>query len=146
MCVCLLARVQGVCTCLYLCPLTLGIAKLCSIIKAWLLQSTCVCVCTCNACLSESDILGGVWVTSVSDVYSIQITHQMGCVCFLNVPHLCCPCCLPLLFSPQPPQPKTPEVLWSETDSAVFHLTDESFDSFLEEHPAVLVMFYAPCK
>uniref|UniRef100_A0A7N8XBC7 Protein disulfide isomerase family A, member 5 n=1 Tax=Mastacembelus armatus TaxID=205130 RepID=A0A7N8XBC7_9TELE len=46
--------------------------------------------------------------------------------------------------NPQPPQPKTPEVLWSETDSSVFHLTDESFDSFLEEHPAVLVMFYAP--
>uniref|UniRef100_A0A7N6F6P9 Thioredoxin domain-containing protein n=1 Tax=Anabas testudineus TaxID=64144 RepID=A0A7N6F6P9_ANATE len=46
--------------------------------------------------------------------------------------------------NPQPPQPKTPEVLWSETDSAVFHLTDESFDSFLKEHPAALVMFYAP--
>uniref|UniRef100_A0A668A1Q4 Protein disulfide isomerase family A, member 5 n=1 Tax=Myripristis murdjan TaxID=586833 RepID=A0A668A1Q4_9TELE len=46
--------------------------------------------------------------------------------------------------NPQPPQPKTPEVPWSETDSAVFHLTDESFDSFLEEHPAALVMFYAP--
>uniref|UniRef100_A0A665WHT2 Protein disulfide-isomerase A5 n=1 Tax=Echeneis naucrates TaxID=173247 RepID=A0A665WHT2_ECHNA len=38
--------------------------------------------------------------------------------------------------NPQPPQPKTPEVPWSETDSPVFHLTDESFDSFLEEHPA----------
>ncbi|MEQ2256691.1 Protein disulfide-isomerase A5, partial [Ilyodon furcidens] len=49
-----------------------------------------------------------------------------------------------LSSSPQPPQPKTPEVLWSETDSSVFHLTDESFDSFLEEHPAALVMFYAP--
>uniref|UniRef100_A0A665WJ13 Thioredoxin domain-containing protein n=1 Tax=Echeneis naucrates TaxID=173247 RepID=A0A665WJ13_ECHNA len=46
--------------------------------------------------------------------------------------------------NPQPPQPKTPEVPWSETDSPVFHLTDESFDSFLEEHPAALVMFYAP--
>uniref|UniRef100_A0A3Q4FZL9 Protein disulfide isomerase family A, member 5 n=1 Tax=Neolamprologus brichardi TaxID=32507 RepID=A0A3Q4FZL9_NEOBR len=48
------------------------------------------------------------------------------------------------LKNPQPPQPKTPEVPWSETDSAVFHLSDESFDSFLEEHPAALVMFYAP--
>ncbi|TMS06451.1 Protein disulfide-isomerase A5, partial [Larimichthys crocea] len=46
--------------------------------------------------------------------------------------------------NPQPPQPKTPEVPWSETDSPVFHLSDESFDSFLEEHPAALVMFYAP--
>lgn len=48
------------------------------------------------------------------------------------------------LKNPQPPQPKTPEVPWSETDSPVFHLTDESFDSFLEEYPAALVMFYAP--
>uniref|UniRef100_A0A3B3XWP0 Thioredoxin domain-containing protein n=1 Tax=Poecilia mexicana TaxID=48701 RepID=A0A3B3XWP0_9TELE len=48
------------------------------------------------------------------------------------------------LKNPRPPQPKTPEVPWSETDSPVFHLTDESFDSFLEEHPAALVMFYAP--
>uniref|UniRef100_A0A3Q3XBY1 Protein disulfide-isomerase A5 n=1 Tax=Mola mola TaxID=94237 RepID=A0A3Q3XBY1_MOLML len=46
--------------------------------------------------------------------------------------------------NPQPPQPKTPEVPWSETGSPVFHLTDESFDSFLEENPAALVMFYAP--
>ncbi|XP_027020414.1 protein disulfide-isomerase A5 [Tachysurus fulvidraco] len=48
------------------------------------------------------------------------------------------------LKSPQPPQPKTPEIPWADSDSAVFHLTDESFDTFLEEHPSVLVMFYAP--
>uniref|UniRef100_A0A673JZD7 Protein disulfide-isomerase A5-like n=1 Tax=Sinocyclocheilus rhinocerous TaxID=307959 RepID=A0A673JZD7_9TELE len=48
------------------------------------------------------------------------------------------------LKNPQPPQPKTPEVPWSESGSAVFHLTDESFDTFLEEHPSVLIMFYAP--
>ncbi|XP_066543542.1 protein disulfide-isomerase A5 [Amia ocellicauda] len=48
------------------------------------------------------------------------------------------------LKNPQPPQPKTPEVPWSEESSDVFHLTDESFDQFLEEHPSVLVMFYAP--
>uniref|UniRef100_A0A1A8FWA8 Protein disulfide-isomerase A5 n=2 Tax=Nothobranchius korthausae TaxID=1143690 RepID=A0A1A8FWA8_9TELE len=48
------------------------------------------------------------------------------------------------LKNPQPPQPKTPEVPWPETDSAVFHLTDESFDGFLEKHPAALIMFYAP--
>uniref|UniRef100_A0A8C1YIA6 Protein disulfide-isomerase A5 n=1 Tax=Cyprinus carpio TaxID=7962 RepID=A0A8C1YIA6_CYPCA len=50
------------------------------------------------------------------------------------------------LKNPQPPQPKTPEVPWSESGSAVFHLTEESFDAFLEEHPSVLVMFYAPCE
>uniref|UniRef100_A0A8C9W0R2 Protein disulfide-isomerase A5 n=1 Tax=Scleropages formosus TaxID=113540 RepID=A0A8C9W0R2_SCLFO len=46
--------------------------------------------------------------------------------------------------NPQPPQPKDPEVPWSEVDSAVFHLTDDTFDSFMEEHPSALVMFYAP--
>ncbi|MFT7807871.1 protein disulfide-isomerase A5-like isoform X1 [Arapaima gigas] len=48
--------------------------------------------------------------------------------------------------NPQPPQPKNPEVPWSETESAVFHLADDTFDSFLEEHPSALVMFYAPCE
>ncbi|KAJ3592428.1 hypothetical protein NHX12_007555, partial [Muraenolepis orangiensis] len=48
------------------------------------------------------------------------------------------------LKNPQPPQPKTPEVPWSESESAVFHLTDATLDSFLEEHPSALVMFYAP--
>lgn len=99
-----------------------------------------------RVCPCEPDILGGVWVTAVPDVYSSQITRSLDRVCSLNVPHLCCLHCLPSLCSPQPPQPKTPEVLWSESDSAVVHLTDESFDGFLEEHPAVLVMFYAPCE
>lgn len=54
--------------------------------------------------------------------------------------------CFYLCASPQPPQPKTPEVPWAESDSAVFHLTDQTFDSFLEDHPAALVMFYAPCE
>ncbi|MFT7815063.1 protein disulfide-isomerase A5-like isoform X2 [Arapaima gigas] len=48
------------------------------------------------------------------------------------------------IADPQPPQPKAPEVPWSETDSAVHHLTDNTFDSFLEDHPSTLVMFYAP--
>ncbi|XP_028847852.1 protein disulfide-isomerase A5 [Denticeps clupeoides] len=48
------------------------------------------------------------------------------------------------LKNPQPPQPKTPEVPWSESDSAVFHLTDDTFDSFMERHSSVLLMFYAP--
>ncbi|XP_028663912.1 protein disulfide-isomerase A5 isoform X2 [Erpetoichthys calabaricus] len=46
--------------------------------------------------------------------------------------------------NPEAPQPKTPEVPWSEQESAVFHLTDEDFDKFLQDHPKVLVMFYAP--
>uniref|UniRef100_A0A8C6U971 Protein disulfide isomerase family A, member 5 n=1 Tax=Neogobius melanostomus TaxID=47308 RepID=A0A8C6U971_9GOBI len=45
---------------------------------------------------------------------------------------------------PSGPAAKDPEVPWSESDSPVFHLTDESFDSFLEEHTAALIMFYAP--
>nr|XP_014352855.1 PREDICTED: protein disulfide-isomerase A5 [Latimeria chalumnae] len=46
--------------------------------------------------------------------------------------------------NPLPPQQKTPEVPWSEQESAVFHLTDENFDKFMKENPSVLVMFYAP--
>ncbi|XP_056292474.1 protein disulfide-isomerase A5 [Pseudoliparis swirei] len=46
--------------------------------------------------------------------------------------------------NPQPPQAKAPEVPWAESDSPVYHLTDESFHGFLEEHPAALIMFYAP--
>ncbi|KAJ8407136.1 hypothetical protein AAFF_G00288120, partial [Aldrovandia affinis] len=40
--------------------------------------------------------------------------------------------------NPLPPQPKAPEVPWTETDSAVFHLTDDTFDRFLEEHPSAV--------
>ncbi|XP_029104402.1 protein disulfide-isomerase A5-like [Scleropages formosus] len=46
--------------------------------------------------------------------------------------------------SPLPPQPEVPEVPWPETDSAVHHLTNDTFDTFLDEHPFALVMFYAP--
>uniref|UniRef100_A0A4W3JF62 Protein disulfide-isomerase A5 n=1 Tax=Callorhinchus milii TaxID=7868 RepID=A0A4W3JF62_CALMI len=46
--------------------------------------------------------------------------------------------------NPQAPQPKALEAPWAEQDSAVFHLTDDSFDSFVTEHPSVLAMFYAP--
>lgn len=46
--------------------------------------------------------------------------------------------------NPQPPQQTTPEVLWSEQESAVFHLTDDDFDTFIKDHPSLLVMFYAP--
>ncbi|MGH0130740.1 UNVERIFIED_CONTAM: hypothetical protein FKN15_043166 [Acipenser sinensis] len=47
--------------------------------------------------------------------------------------------------NPQPPQPQPPEVVWSEQGSAVFHLTDDNCHQFLQDHPSVLLMFYAPC-
>ena len=43
-----------------------------------------------------------------------------------------------------PPPPQEPA--WSDSPSKVHHLTDNDFDSFLEEHKSVLVMFYAPCE
>lgn len=93
----------------------------------------------------------------------VIVTHRMECEPQLVLILLCFTfcrvsfflfCLFPLVFlcflslcaSPQPPQPKTPEVPWAESDSPVFHLTDQTFDSFLEEHPAALVMFYAPCE
>ncbi|XP_072436022.1 protein disulfide-isomerase A5 [Chiloscyllium punctatum] len=45
---------------------------------------------------------------------------------------------------PQEAQPKAPEIPWAEQESAVSHLTDDTFDGFVKEHPSVLVMFYAP--
>merc|ERR1719315_784671 len=39
---------------------------------------------------------------------------------------------------------KPAEVSWSEEPSHVVHLTDDTFDDFLEEHNSVLIMFYAP--
>ncbi|XP_075037249.1 protein disulfide-isomerase A5 [Mixophyes fleayi] len=48
------------------------------------------------------------------------------------------------LKDPQAPAPESPEVAWSEQDSAVHHLTDADFDQFVQDHPSVLVMFYAP--
>jgi len=36
-----------------------------------------------------------------------------------------------------------PEVLW-EPNGAVRHLDDDSFDSFRQEHPQIMAMFYAP--
>ncbi|CAJ0931487.1 unnamed protein product [Ranitomeya imitator] len=48
------------------------------------------------------------------------------------------------LKNPEAPAPEQPEVPWSEQDSAVHHLTDADFDQFVQDHPSVLVMFYAP--
>ncbi|XP_035658614.1 dnaJ homolog subfamily C member 10-like [Branchiostoma floridae] len=45
---------------------------------------------------------------------------------------------------PQPPVEKAPEPEWSDVESDVVHLTDETFDTYMEEHASVLVMFYAP--
>ncbi|XP_046982624.1 protein disulfide-isomerase A5 [Schistocerca americana] len=46
--------------------------------------------------------------------------------------------------NPEKPPEKPKEIPWAETDTSVTHLTTETFDSFLEEEPSVLVMFYAP--
>uniref|UniRef100_A0A8C4Q781 Protein disulfide isomerase family A, member 5 n=1 Tax=Eptatretus burgeri TaxID=7764 RepID=A0A8C4Q781_EPTBU len=48
------------------------------------------------------------------------------------------------LQSPEPPKPKVQEVPWNEQDSAVHHLTDVSFQAFVDEHPSTMIMFYAP--
>lgn len=51
--------------------------------------------------------------------------------------------------SPQPPEPEKPaepEKTWAEEETEVAHLTDDTFQAFIEENPSVLVMFYAPCK
>ena len=46
---------------------------------------------------------------------------------------------------PKPPEePKEEETPWSEVESDVVHLTDDTFDTFLGGNPSVLVMFYAP--
>jgi thiol-disulfide isomerase/thioredoxin len=36
------------------------------------------------------------------------------------------------------------EVAWSDEPSDVVHLTDLTFDEFMEREKSVLVMFYAP--
>eukprot|EP00118_Oscarella_pearsei_P015366 m.138527 g.138527 ORF g.138527 m.138527 type:complete len:765 (+) comp38247_c0_seq18:43-2337(+) len=37
-----------------------------------------------------------------------------------------------------------PEPEWEVEGDSVHHLKDETFDAFMDEHPSVLVMFYAP--
>ena len=44
----------------------------------------------------------------------------------------------------EPPPPPPPEAPWSEEESAVVHLNEESFKPFLKKRKHVLVMFYAP--
>ena len=54
----------------------------------------------------------------------------------------------PLDDDPNPPPPP-PEAPWSEEESEVVHLNEESFKPFLKKRKHVLVMFYAPwyvCK
>lgn len=46
--------------------------------------------------------------------------------------------------NPHQPKPKSQEQEWHEVPSEVVHLTDATFDSYISEQPAVLVMFYAP--
>lgn len=45
---------------------------------------------------------------------------------------------------PQPPKEPEKEAEWSDEESEVVHLSDDSFDPYLLEHSSVLVMFYAP--
>ncbi len=52
---------------------------------------------------------------------------------------------LEFMKNPGPPAPPPPpEPAWSEVPSSVHHLTDSNFNTFFEEHPSTLVMFYAP--
>merc|ERR1740129_351405 len=44
----------------------------------------------------------------------------------------------------EPPLPPPPEKPWSEEESLVEHLTDETFKPFLKKKKHVLVIFYAP--
>ncbi|XP_033625097.1 protein disulfide-isomerase A5-like [Asterias rubens] len=46
--------------------------------------------------------------------------------------------------NPQPPKEPEQESQWSDEESEVIHLLDDSFDSYIESHESVLVMFYAP--
>jgi hypothetical protein len=51
-----------------------------------------------------------------------------------------------LFLSPKPPEEKKKEAEWADEESDVVHLTDSNFDEYLQTHPSVLIMFYAPCK
>ena len=53
------------------------------------------------------------------------------------------------LKDPQPPEvspssSQQEEAPWSEVESEVVHLTTQGFDDYMETHPSVLIMFYAP--
>uniref|UniRef100_H2Z5S1 Thioredoxin domain-containing protein n=1 Tax=Ciona savignyi TaxID=51511 RepID=H2Z5S1_CIOSA len=48
------------------------------------------------------------------------------------------------LNDPQEPKPKEPEPSWSDGDTDVIHLTDATFDPFIQENKKVMVFFYAP--
>ena len=51
-----------------------------------------------------------------------------------------------LCFSPQPRKAPEPEATWADEPSEVVHLTDDTFQDFLDNNPSALVMFYAPCE
>jgi len=49
------------------------------------------------------------------------------------------------LADPKPEAEEKPkETAWSDEESEVVHLTDDTFDEFMSGNPSVLVMFYAP--
>lgn len=48
------------------------------------------------------------------------------------------------MADPGPPKEQEQESAWSDIESDVEHLTEDTFDEFLQTHSSVLVMFYAP--
>jgi protein disulfide isomerase family A protein 5 len=48
------------------------------------------------------------------------------------------------LKNPTAPVPPKPEPSWNDTPNDLNHLTDTSFDEFMNDHPVTLVIFYAP--
>ena len=50
--------------------------------------------------------------------------------------------------TPQQPPAPAPEEQWMDIDGHEYlhYLGAHNFDTFLENHESVLVMFYAPCK
>ncbi|XP_052091657.1 protein disulfide-isomerase A5-like [Mytilus californianus] len=48
------------------------------------------------------------------------------------------------LNDPKPPAEKKKEAEWADEESDVVHLTDSTYDEYLQNNPSVLVMFYAP--
>ncbi|XP_033107441.1 protein disulfide-isomerase A5-like [Anneissia japonica] len=48
------------------------------------------------------------------------------------------------MADPQPPKEPEKEQEWSEEETDVVHLLDDTFDDYLATHSSVMVMFYAP--
>lgn len=67
--------------------------------------------------------------------------------CLINFSMLCVLFCSSEDSEPAAAKPEKPvEVPWSEEDTDVVHLTENTFSEFIQAHGSALVMFYAPCK